>query len=323
MALDIPSYEIGKKSAGGSGTTDYTELSNKPSINDVTLTGNKTSSDLKLQGEIDSNNKLNADLVDDTSSTNKFVTSEEKTTWSGKQDTLTFDTTPTQNSTNPVTSNGIYEALSSAGGIKMEAYNSFQSSFNIYDTDIGIYNFKNQDGGINFYYDKTRPNVSFLKSYTDKIMDLTIIKKVDWQSTATATEIYAYLTYWNGSRISKYYFYRTSGNQNANYVETVFANNLAVTNNSATISGSWNFNALPTAKSSLKPNYANQLVPRSFVDNYIASNYNSNNTYAVGDLVIYGTDLYQCNTAIETPEAWDSTKWAQTTLAAAIKGSSS
>ena len=33
---------------GGGGTTDYTDLSNKPSINSVTLSGNKTSSDLGL-----------------------------------------------------------------------------------------------------------------------------------------------------------------------------------------------------------------------------------------------------------------------------------
>lgn len=35
--------------SGGSGTTDYTELENKPSINSVTLTGNKTSSDLDIK----------------------------------------------------------------------------------------------------------------------------------------------------------------------------------------------------------------------------------------------------------------------------------
>lgn len=33
---------------GGGGTTDYTELTNKPSINGVTLTGNKTTSDLGI-----------------------------------------------------------------------------------------------------------------------------------------------------------------------------------------------------------------------------------------------------------------------------------
>lgn len=80
---------------------DYNELMNKPQINGVTLTGNKSSSDLGLQAaldedqlaavnsgitsskvsefeakqdEIDSSHKLDADLVDDTTSTNKFAT---------------------------------------------------------------------------------------------------------------------------------------------------------------------------------------------------------------------------------------------------------
>lgn len=64
-----------------------------------------------LQSEITSNNMLDADLVNDSTSTNKFVTTSEKSTWSGKQDALTFDSTPTDNSTNPVTSGGVYTAL--------------------------------------------------------------------------------------------------------------------------------------------------------------------------------------------------------------------
>ena len=39
-------------SSGGSGTSDYTDLTNKPSINSVTLSGNKTTSDLGLQAEM-------------------------------------------------------------------------------------------------------------------------------------------------------------------------------------------------------------------------------------------------------------------------------
>lgn len=45
-----------------------------------------------LQTEITSSNKLSADLVDDTSTTNKFVTASDKTTWSGKQDALVSGT---------------------------------------------------------------------------------------------------------------------------------------------------------------------------------------------------------------------------------------
>lgn len=41
-----------------------------------------------LQSEITSTNKLDADLVDDTTSANKFVSTQEKSTWSGKQDAI-------------------------------------------------------------------------------------------------------------------------------------------------------------------------------------------------------------------------------------------
>ena len=39
---------------GGGGTTDYSALTNKPSINNTTLSGNKTSADLGLQGALTS-----------------------------------------------------------------------------------------------------------------------------------------------------------------------------------------------------------------------------------------------------------------------------
>jgi len=40
-----------------------------------------------------------------------FVTSAEKSTWNNKQNALTFDDSPTQNSTNPVKSGGVYSAI--------------------------------------------------------------------------------------------------------------------------------------------------------------------------------------------------------------------
>lgn len=73
------------------GGSDYTDLTNKPSINDVTLEGNKSLSDLGIQSEIDSSHKLSADNISD-GSTNKVVTASEKTTWSGKQDALVSGT---------------------------------------------------------------------------------------------------------------------------------------------------------------------------------------------------------------------------------------
>ncbi|MBO7712326.1 MAG: hypothetical protein J6S85_02085 [Methanobrevibacter sp.] len=64
-----------------------------------------------LQTEITDSNKLDADLIDDSTSTKKLVTALEKSTWDNKQSALTFDTTPTPNSTNPVTSGGLYNII--------------------------------------------------------------------------------------------------------------------------------------------------------------------------------------------------------------------
>ncbi len=61
--------------SGGGGTEDYADLDNKPQINGVTLTGNKTLSQLGIQSE------------------------------------LAFDNAPTQNSPNPVKSGGVFGAL--------------------------------------------------------------------------------------------------------------------------------------------------------------------------------------------------------------------
>ena len=46
--MDATSYLLGKKAGGGSGTSNYNDLSNKPSINNVELSGNKTTSDLGI-----------------------------------------------------------------------------------------------------------------------------------------------------------------------------------------------------------------------------------------------------------------------------------
>lgn len=92
--MNILDIAIAKKLAGGgggSGTDNYNDLSNLPKINDTTLSGNKTSANLGLQSEINSDSKLASDLVDDTNQDNKFVTSAEKTTWNGKQNAIDAD----------------------------------------------------------------------------------------------------------------------------------------------------------------------------------------------------------------------------------------
>ncbi len=48
------------EAASGGGTTDYTDLTNKPSINSVTLSGNKTAADLSLASAADVAAKITA-----------------------------------------------------------------------------------------------------------------------------------------------------------------------------------------------------------------------------------------------------------------------
>ena len=68
-------YKLSEGGSGSGGTSNYNQLTNKPQINSVELSGNKTAGDLGLQSE------------------------------------LTFDNVPTDGSNNPVKSDGIYDAL--------------------------------------------------------------------------------------------------------------------------------------------------------------------------------------------------------------------
>lgn len=50
--FDIPQGKDGGSGGGGGGTSDYDELENKPSINNVELIGNKTLQQLGIQGTL-------------------------------------------------------------------------------------------------------------------------------------------------------------------------------------------------------------------------------------------------------------------------------
>jgi len=46
----------------------------------------------------------------------------------------------------------------------------------------------------------------------------------------------------------------------------------------------------------------------------LANEFSTSSTYAVGDVVLYQGDLYECTTAVSTAGAWDSSKWTQTKM---------
>lgn len=55
------------------------------------------------------------------------------------------------------------------------------------------------------------------------------------------------------------------------------------------------------------------------IEDNLAYAYNSEQTYEIGDLCIYGHKAYSCKTAIATPEAFDSAKWNETSVANIIE----
>lgn len=140
--LELLWQAVEKLEGGGdtpSGTSDYDDLSNKPQINGTTLSGNKTASDLglatstvvselsllvsALDGDIEALQTAVAGKADTTALADYLTTSDAASTYQTK---LTFDSVPTDGSTNPVESNGVYDALalkadSSALANKIEA----------------------------------------------------------------------------------------------------------------------------------------------------------------------------------------------------------
>ena len=51
----------------------------------------------------------------------------------------------------------------------------------------------------------------------------------------------------------------------------------------------------------------------------LATNYSASNTYAVGEIVTRGENVYVCNTAITTPEQWTPSHWTQKTIGQIIQ----
>lgn len=78
---------------------------------------------------------------------------------------------------------------------------------------------------------------------------------------------------------------------------------------------------LPTSDQTLTGAIAELDGDRATLSESITDAYDNTATYDVGDFCIYENTLYKCNTAIATPEDFDSTKWTQTTIMAEAGGS--
>lgn len=169
---------------GGGGTPDYTQLANKPSINDVELDGNKTSANLGLQSAIDSTHKLDADLVDDTSSTNKFATATELAQIETNKTNIlsVLDADGTKNRlliTSPSqTTNGVSFIVNSDGTVTATRVNTSSSNayFNLtdylpIDDYVGMVLSGNPSGASGSTYRISAPVYDTNKQYLYEIVD--------------------------------------------------------------------------------------------------------------------------------------------------------
>lgn len=97
---------------GGGGTTDYTDLTNKPQINGVQLVGNKSTADI---GIVEPWVGTAAEYAQQSASiptgTPVIITDDQD-----------IDTVPTQGSTNPITSGGVYNSLARLDPLTGDVY---------------------------------------------------------------------------------------------------------------------------------------------------------------------------------------------------------
>lgn len=98
-----------------------------------------------LQSEITSTNKLDADLVDDSTSINKFVTAANKTTWNNKQDAISDLATIRSGAAKGATSVQSYNAtnpvLTVTGGIC-----TWSVTHNLNNTNVGVFLYEVSSG---------------------------------------------------------------------------------------------------------------------------------------------------------------------------------
>lgn len=246
--MDLPSYLLGKKSGGGGGTSDYESLTNKPSINNVTLSGNKSLSDLGIQSIIDSTHKLDADLVDDTLSANKFVSASDITNWNNKENVYYYE-------------------------------NSRENPFVFDGKKKGIYLVSNFE--TKFYY-KMKDDSDLKTTTLSYVSRIEIPEDYNYDPNDTsksAGRMYRYNLNSNFDFISLTYYYELKFNTSGalTYTNPTVLGRF-LTEGGQSIVGVKTFSSLPQINSYTAPTADTQFTPKKYVDDKIANAVGSINT---------------------------------------------
>ena len=276
---------------------DYNKLRNKPSINDVILSGNKSLKDLGIQPEGDYATlsdipTKNSELENDSN----FITSEDASQWyvTTSEETQeingvkTFNAIPELNANlTPTTDNQFVNKKyvdDNAGSMYLGNSNdtSFQNPIDITGLKKGVYIFNNESRST-LHIRATVHGVTSTTTFNSKLNDygftfvgpifLELYKDIDDNVTADSTLGYFNYSYYDYNnyrinvggkmlKVDNAYFINTSSGSG-------YAVNLVLKDKNITITGTHTYNKLP--QSSAVPSSNNQLVNKKYVDDSIAS----------------------------------------------------
>ena len=227
------------------------------------------------QNTITSSNKLDSDLVDDTNSTNRFVTSVEKNTWNGKQDELTAGENITIEEDE--TTGELVISASGGGSSDGLTLHYLDDSIGLApnylildDLEVGLYAFKNFT---NRYIDikGTAEQNAVRKKLNYYDYPFEIIKKYSEANIGEAFLImgtkYGNFTGERHTHVITYTKSSTGFNEGTSSLD-IFRN-VSYLTDAQTISAKKTFTVLP--ESSVTPTANNQLTNKGYVDSAIAS----------------------------------------------------
>lgn len=239
--------------------------------------------DIKLaekQDKIDATHKLSADLVDDSTTTNKFVTAEDKTTWNAKQNALTAGTGIDITSDTVGIDESITQTISGSRTLLSSVSQSGSNQLNLYT--LYPYGFLDGSG---------QPNPSATSYWCTELIPIEITSVDDRWVVGNCFYEEDYSV-----KIYKLAYY----NANGEYIRTVRADSLSANHNISMLKSSYpdvsnyKYIRLQFAKSQVPYEKASKVLywpGNSFFDKNAYTPFNSVTSLNIGAGEVYGANL--------------------------------
>lgn len=338
--MDITSYLLGKRAGGSSKGLKVEVAQELPTTGEEnvlylvpkTTTGTNNvfeeylyiNNNWELIGttDIDLSNyiqkSLTAGLVknDGTIDTSTYITDV-----SGKEDITNKVTSLSNQSTDTQypSAKCVYDLLSGITGGVCEIMLDNTTLFILDGKKRGLYIAKNVMYNTSQISIKTRSDKTSATKYEKPVA---IILYQDYTYGSVTGVIGCLITNYSTGYKKTYYEIKVNSNNNVEYGSSNVYHEVYLIEGTQILKGLKRFDTLPQIYSYTEPNDWRQLAPKEYVDNriqqvYIScgiSAYSSSSTYAVGDYVYNGREIYKCSTAIETAEEWDNTHWTSSNL---------